>query len=172
MTKEVLVWKSYGYYTSEELDDMKKNEREYLEEFSEVTDEELDNAVWDSINISFEDEQRLLSKRLEGRVLAIADLGLWNGRRTGYKILGDDLSGILSCGIGCDEVQVYADRYNVYAKGYHHDGTNFVEFRELREDRNYDNLLCKLYNQEPVSRQMVNYYTKSLRPYLKEIYGV
>ena len=57
-------------------------------------------------------------------------------------------------------------------EGYHHDGRNYVEFREIREDKDVDKLLDKIYNQEPVSRAEIRRYTKSLRPYIKEIYGV
>lgn len=137
----------------------------------EVTEEQ----VWEEYNFlsntDYEDERTNLHKVLDGRILCIADLGLWNGRRTGYKVLGYNLRDILSQAQG-DYYKVYADRYTVRAIDPHHDGTNYYEFRELREDRNYDKLLSKLYNNEEVTRQEINYYTKSLRPYIKEVYGI
>ena len=121
--------------------------------------------------ITFEDELTLLNKQLDGRVLAIASMGLWNGRVSGYKILGNNLNEVIKASIGCDEKHVYCDRYNVVAEGYHHDGRNFVEFREIREDKDIDRFLDKIYMNEPITRAEIRRYTKSLRPKVKEIYG-
>lgn len=173
--KEVEIFKTYGMYSSDELKSAEDAEREYLEEYEntevgEYSDQNITDRIYDSINFQYEDEECNLDKELDGRILAMADMGLWYGRRTGYKVLSNNLKDILS-GIGCDEFRVYADKYNVKAEGYHHDGRNYVEYRELREDRNYQNLLDKLYSGEPVSRACINYYTKSLRGKIKEIYG-
>ena len=147
--------------------------KEFLSEVSpeiEQTEENITDEIYFRIDQSFSDAGFTLDKELDGRILAMADMGLWYGRRTGYKVLSNNLKDILS-GIGCDEFRVYADKYNVKAEGYHHDGRNSVEYRELREDRNYQKLLDKLYMGEPVSRACINYYTKSLRGEIKEIYG-
>ena len=178
MKKPTTLWKSYGMYDLKEMEQAEQDAREFLEEeYSEdypngVDDSTVTDEVYDRIDMEFDDEQSNLFKILDGRIICIADMGLWNGRRSGYKILGNNLNEVLTCGIGCDEKEVYCDAYNVYAQGYHHDGSNSVEFREIREDRNIDNLLDKLYNNEEVTRREINYYTRSLRPYIKEIYGV
>ncbi len=178
MKKHTTLWKSYGMYDLKEMEQAEQDAREFLEEeYSEdypngVDDSRVTDEVYDRIDMEFGDEQSNLFKILDGRIICIANMGLWNGRRTGYKILGNNLNEVLTCGIGCDEKEVYCDAYNVYAQGYHHDGRNSVEFREIREDRNIDNLLDKLYSNEEVTRREINYYTRSLRPYIKEIYGV
>lgn len=177
MTKHTTIWKSYGMYELKELKEMEQAEKEYLEEYEnteegEYSDQNITDRIYDSINVWFDDETYNLNKTLNGRILAIADLGLWNGRRTGYKILGNNLKEVLTSTIGCDEKEVYCDGRNVYAHGYHHDGSNSVEYREIREDRNIENLLEKIYNNEPITRKEINYYTKSLRPYIKQIYGI
>ena len=169
--KDLEIFKTYGMYSADEMKSAENAEREYFaEEGIEPTDEQIYDGVTDHINLWYEDEECNLNRELDGRVLAIADLGLWYGRRKAYKILGRNLSDIL-WNISCDEFRVYADRYNVKAEGYHHDGHNYVEYRELREDRNYDILLGKLYNNEEVSREEINYYTKSLRSKVREVYG-
>lgn len=173
--KHTTIWKSYGMYSLEEILYQKEVCKEFLSEVNpeiEQTEENITDEIYFRINQSFEDEQSNLFKILDGRILCIADMGLWNGRRTGYKILGNNLNEVLTCGIGCDEKEIYCDGRNVLATGYHHDGRNHVEFREIREDRNIDNLLNKLYNNEEVTRREINYYTRSLRPYIKSIYGV
>ena len=172
--KHTTIWKSYGMYDLKELEEMEQYRREDLKDngFEDYETVDVTDSIYEEIDMWFEDEQSNLYKNLDGRILCIADMGLWNGRRTGYKILGNNLNEILTAGIGCDEKEVYCDSYNVYAHGYHHDGSNSVEFREIREDRNIENLLNKLYNNEEVTRKEINYYTRSLKPYIKQIYGI
>lgn len=174
MAKHTTIWKSYGMYSLKEMEQAEQDEREHLKEnnFEDWETADVTNTIYEEIDMWFEDEQSNLYRQLQGRILCIADLGLWNGRRSGYKILGNNLNEVLTCGIGCDEKEVYCDAYNVRATGYHHDGSNSVEFREIREDKNIDNFLEKLYNNEEVTRREINYYTKSLRPYIKQVYGV
>ena len=172
--KHTTIWKSYGMYDLKELEELEHDTRENLKEndFEDWETVDVTDTMYEDIDMWLEDEQSNLYRKLDGRILCIASMGLWNGRRTGYKILGNNLNEVLTCGIGCDEKEIYCDAYNVLAKGYHHDGSNSVEFREIREDRNIDNLLNKLYNNEEVTRREINYYTKSLRPYVKQVYGI
>ena len=178
MAKHTTIWKSYGMYSLEETKQAEQDAREFLEEeYGEdypngVDDNRVTDEVYDRIDMWFEDEESNLYKQLDGRILAIASMGLWDGRKSDYKILGDNLNEVLTTSIGCDEKEVYCDAYNVYAEGYHHDGRNYVEFREIREDRNIENLLDKIYSGQPVTRREINYYTKSLRPYVKAVYGI
>ena len=174
--KHTTIWKSYGMYDLKELEKFEKDVKEWIEEDGfteeEITEEQVTQRVYFQIDQNFEDEQSNLFKILDGRILCIADMGLWNGRRSGYKILGNNLNEVLTCGIGCDEKEIYCDAYNVYAQGYHHDGRNHVEFREIREDRNIENLTDKIFSNQPITRREINYYTRSLRPYIKEIFGI
>ena len=169
--KHTTIWKSYGMYSLEEMEQAEQIAKERLEEFEDTTTD-VDTAVYEDIDMWFDDEKLNLNKELDGRILAIANMGLWNGRRAGYKILGHNLNEVLTSTIGCDDKEIYCDAYNVCALGYHHDGYNTVEFREIREDRDIDRLLNKIYMNEPVTRKEINYYTKSLRPYIKEVYGI
>ena len=173
--KHTTIWKSYGMYSLEEMESEEKACKEFLSEaYPEIeqTEENVMQEIYDHIDMYSDDEKSNLFKILDGRILCIADMGLWNGRRSGYKILGNNLNEILTTGIGCDEKEIYCDAYNVYAQGYHHDGRNHVEFREIREDRNIENLLDKIFSNQSISRREINYYTKSLNPYIKQIYGI
>jgi hypothetical protein len=40
-----------------------------------------------------------------------------------------------------------------------------------QENDEFDRLLNKLYDNEPITRQMINYYTKPLGKYVKQIFG-
>lgn len=178
MTKEVTLWQSYGMYDLKELEELKKDSKQFLEEeYGEdypdgVDDERVTDEVYDRIDMSYEDELMNLNRTLDGEVIAIADIGLWYGRRSGYQILKNNLNEVISFSLSCDERKVYCDRYNVKAYGYHHDGSNEVVFREVRPNRDINRLLDKIYNGETISQRTINYYTKSLRPYIKEVYGV
>ena len=174
MAKHTTIWKSYGMYSNKELEELEQSAREHLKEndFEDYETTDVTDTIYEDIDMWYDDEISNLYRVLDGRILAIADMGLWNGRRTGYKILGNNLNEVISCGIGCDDKEIYCDGFNVLAKGYHHDGTNYVEFREIREDRNIDTLLDKIYNNEEVTRKEINYYTRSLRPYVKQVYGI
>ena len=174
MAKHTTIWKSYGMYSLKEMEQAEQDARENLKEngFEDWETVDITDTVYEDIDLFFEDETCNLNKELNGRILAIASMGLWNGRKSGYKILGNNLNEVLTSSIGCDEKEVYCDAYNVYARGYHHDGRNNVEFREIREDRNIENLLDKIYSGQEVTRREMNYYTRSLRPYVKSIYGV
>lgn len=177
MTEKTL-FKTYGMYSTEEIRKMEQAERDYLENYEnteegEFSDQNISDRVAESINMDFDDERMNLNKQLEGRILCIANIGTWRGRFSGYKILGTNLNNIISpLGNSIEDFKIYMDGRNVYWTGHHHDGVNHVEFREIREDRNIENLLDKLYNQEEVTRKEINYYTKSIRPYIKEIYGI
>ena len=174
MAKHSTIWKSYGMLDLKEIEDFEKHARENLEYYGveDITEDKIQQEVYEDIDLFFRDEIENLDKKLDGRVIAIADLGLWDGRRQGYKILGNNLNEVVSSTMGCDEKEVYCDAWNVRAVGYHHDGRNYVLYRELREDRNIDNFLEKIYNNETISSSTLNYYTKSLRPYVQKIYGI
>ena len=134
--------------------------------------------IWSNMNdsedpelqsIYLDDERANLNVVADGRILIIADLGLWNGRRQGYRILGRRISDILSS--DADYVEWYGDGHNIKATAAHHDGTNYYEYRVIREDRNIQNLLDAIYNGEEITRKKLNYYTKSLYRDVAKIYG-
>lgn len=119
--------------------------------------------------LAFEDTLRDLNITVEENILAIADIGRWNGRRTGYKVLGSNITSIFST--DCEKVMWYSDGHNIKSILAHHDGRNYVEYRIIKDPTNINNLLKKLYNGEEVTRAMINHYTRSLAPYVHEVYG-
>lgn len=127
-------------------------------------DPEVGDEFW------LEDERENLDIQLENPILVIADLGLWSGRRQGYKIIeSGNIKDILYD--ECDYVKWYSDGYNVKATASHHDGTNYYEYREIRDMDNIGNLLELIYYGKKISRSKLNHYTKSIHPYVAEIYG-
>lgn len=141
-------------------------------EWDEDTENEdnLQSFISEELERNFDDKRANLNIPLDGRVIAIADLGLWNGRKQGYRILKENVNSIFN--IGEDYSEYYSDGYNIKATLTHHDGTNYIEYREIREDRNINNLLIAIFNGEKISRKKLNYYTRSLLPYVAKAYGL
>lgn len=172
------IFKSYGMYNLEELKELEKDTIEYLmEEYPEEYEEEYpdDSIIYDyitdNINFNYEDEYSYnLNVLLPNDIIAIADIGRWDGRRKGYKILSNNLHDVLSY-LGLDEIHVYSDGHNIRMDGYHHDGDTHVLFRLVRDGIDIEKFTDKIYNREVITNGMLNYYTKSLVPYVNNIYG-
>lgn len=113
-----------------------------------------------------------LDKDLQGRVIAIADLGLWNGRRKSYKIMNSNLNSVLDA-CGGDYLKVYADRYDVKSIAVHHDGVNYITYRMLKPNLTevqIDNFLNKLASGN-FAKKDISRYTTSLKSQINQIYG-
>lgn len=176
--KEYTIFKSYLYLTIDEENDWRKQIVEMMnedldEDEDKITDEDdyaVTERLYDDISMNYDDEKLNLSKKLPNNIIAIADMGFWDGRRTGGKILRNNLNEVLYYG-SCDDLHVYVDRYDVHAKMAHHDGTHFVTYRMVKEGIDAGELLDKLVYGDGLSKQEITRYTKSLRPYIKLCYG-
>jgi hypothetical protein len=151
--------------------------REGFEEFCEINDlnideEDIDEYIQYTLSVYLDDEKCNLNKEC-GYIIAIADLGLWDGRHSAYQLIKTrNLNGIFQLlDGGYNDYEYYCDRYNVKADLYHHDGVNHVTFREVREGKNIQPLLDKIYNGEELTAEYINRYTKSLRPMVADVYG-
>lgn len=167
--KKRIIWSNMNINP----DDWKEGYKEIAEEngWDEDTDDEnnLWNYIYEELDHYIDDERMNLDVTTDGRILVVADLGLWYGRRQGYRILDGNVKNILSADV--DYVEWYSDGYNIKATAAHHDGTNYYEYRVIREDRNIQNLLDAIYNGEEITRKKLNYYTRSLEPYVRRVYG-
>ena len=167
--KKRIIWSNMNINP----DDWKEEYKEIAEEngWEEDTDDEnnLWNYIYEELDHYIDDERMNLDVTTDGRILVVADLGLWYGRRQGYRILDGNVKNILSADV--DYVEWYSDGYNIKATAAHHDGTNYYEYRVIREDRNIQNLLDAIYNGEEITRKKLNYYTRSLEPYVRRVYG-
>lgn len=169
--KKHIIWSNMNL----DIEDWADGYKEYLE-MNHMEDEDHDDehAIYEWMcetnNDYLDDERCNLNKKVDGRILVIGDLGLWNGRVNGYKIID-------SCNIrdilydDCDYIEWYGDGYNIHAVGHHHDGTNYYMYRVVREDRNIDNLLNAIYSGEKITNSKLNYYTKSLYKDVANVYG-
>lgn len=119
----------------------------------------------------FEDELEYVNTLLSNidekeNIVIIGDLGLWNGRVTGYKVISNDARDILTS-IGNDNYPIIKlnNKNELYGEVSHHDGTNYYRFRVWRaglSDSQKDKFLNLIYNQEVEEKDIVK-YTKALR---------
>lgn len=167
--KKKIIWSNMDL----DINDWKEGYKEFLEMNDLDRDPDDEDALYEYMvetnGMYLDDECANLNIPTEGRILVIADLGLWHGCKQGYKILGENVNTIF--GTHYDYTEWYSDGHNIHATDVHHDGTNHYEYRVIREDRNIQNLLDAIYNGEEISRKKLNYYTKSLHPYVAKVYG-
>ncbi len=145
-----------------------------LEEHPEVTDDyEKYNLVCDMNYTYLEDERMNLNVKLPTNIIIIADLGLWDGRKTAYKELNSN--NISDCLYSeCDYSEWYIDSYkNLRSKQVHHDGTNCLLYRRWKDnitDEQKENFLNKIYFGK-VTKKDITHYTKSIGNEVCKVYG-
>jgi hypothetical protein len=119
------------------------------------------------------DERANLQIGLPEDIIVIADLGLWNGRRCGYKELNHNIIGDALYDSTCYYMEWYCDMYDLHFKGAHHDGANHYLYRYWKpgtSEAQRENFLEKLYNGTATKRDITR-YTCSLRPAIAAVYG-
>lgn len=152
----------YNYLTDEEWNEIAK-ENDY-----DINDYAMRSSIdYDNFENEVEHIDSLLSNIDEKEnIVIIGDLGLWNGRRMGYKVISNDASEILTS-IGYDSYPVLElnDNNELYGQASHHDGTNYYRFRVWRaglSDTQKEKFLNLVYYQEAEEKDIVK-YTKALR---------
>ena len=121
----------------------------------------------------FEDEKSNLNKSIDGDLIVLADLGLWNGRRTGYGIIEN--AKLSTC---LKQMYDYAEWYvtrdgEFQSRQIHHDGTNYYTYRKIKEGIDEDTLYEfkeKMYD-GVATQEDFDRVTEKLGKAVGEIYG-
>lgn len=105
----------------------------YAEELASVDEGALLDYLTDDKSDNLQELVGTLNG-IEGTFITFADMGLWNGRRAGFKWakskkLGDALVDILSSDY--NEVDIFTENGDLKVTGYHHDGTNYMVLRRV-----------------------------------------
>lgn len=137
------------------------------DEESVTADDYTMEQYYEDLDRWLDDEKLNLNKELDGVIIAYADLGFWNGRNIGYKKLGSNFISIFE-NFSCDDVYFYADRFNVRADGWHHDGTHHILFRLCPYDK-VDAVCAKIYNR--CTEEQFMRMTKSIVNVPKKVFG-
>lgn len=118
--------------------------------------------------VNLNDERRNLNVDVDGCIVAFADLGLWDGRHNGAKVVGTNVAKILYS--DCDYVDWYCDRYNVRCDASHHDGTNHMIYRVAKSYDDAEKIVNAVAYEGMTEDEFIA-KTKSLRPYVAKVYG-
>lgn len=96
------------------------------EEYPDSSEDEYYELVAELNSEYLEDERMNLNINVPDEIICIADLGLWNGRRSGYKMM--KTKNIADCLYSdCDYVDWYCDEYGDFrCDASHHDGTKII----------------------------------------------
>lgn len=165
MKKEIIFYKSNTISENDAIENLLVNNEDLTKD--DITQEMIDNEINWLEEVQYNDLRDNLSIILfSENLICIADLGLWHGRRSGYKDLGNKGSDVLKVFSG-DYIKLYSNGYDLCGEDSHHDGTNYYTFREFKPDVNQDLFMSKIYN-GTVTKNDISRYTRSI---LKSVEG-
>jgi len=148
--------------------------REFLEEeYPGRTEEEYYDLMHELNNGYLDDERMNLDRQLSTPILVCADLGLWNGRKSGYRMIGSgNIKDCLDSGFA--DVEWYVDRQgDLRSTAVHHDGRNHYLYRAVRErvpDWKVERLQNRLY-EGTASYADIAKVTRRLGDEIAAVYG-
>lgn len=142
-------------------------------EYPDMSDEELYQMMYEINGDYLSDERVNLNIQLSQPIIVIADLGLWNGRRSGYKMI--DSGNIRDCLYSSEDMnEWFVDKYgDLRAKCVHHDGTNYLLYRAVKDgvsDTQLENLQDKIYHGR-ATRADITRVTRRLGDDIAKVYG-
>ena len=168
-----IIWSNMNL----EADDWRDSYKEYLEINGLDDDPNDENKLYEYMveanDDYLSDERRNLDIQLSQPIIVIGDLGRWNGRVTGYKMI--DSGNIRDCLYAdTDYTEWYVDKYgDLRANAVHHDGTNHYLYRVFKDgvtDTQIENLQDKIYNGK-ATRADITRVTKRLGDDIAGVYG-
>ena len=170
--KKHVIWSN----DCETIEALEKDIKEHPEDF--VAGYSKNDDFWAiayQLNDDYLDDERAnLNVEVGDEIIIIANLGLWDGRHQGYKLLhttniADCLTG--TCG---DYVTWYVDdRGDLVCEDIHHDGTNIYTYRAWKPgishaQRSY--FMQKVFIGK-ATRKDITRYTRKIGPYVADVYG-
>lgn len=162
-SKNFVIWSNENLNLEDWRADLK-------EEYPDYSDDEL----YEIMNAYYLDDERMnLNIQLSQPILVVADLGLWYGRRMGYKEIGS--GNIRDCLYGGhDYVTWYVDKNGDFrCDDTHHDGTNYYLYRVYKgniSEVQRTNLKDKIYN-GTVTRRDITRMTSKIGDIILKTYG-
>jgi hypothetical protein len=133
------------------------------------TEDEIYEEIYECNYLALKDERfefAQLDNKLKTRIVAIANVGRWNGRKAGLKNIGH-LEEVIDFMRSYDSWELYIDRYQLKGVGHHHDGTDYLTFKEIKEKYDYETLEELLFCDDNAIDVIENKMTTSLRKYFK-----
>lgn len=128
-----IVWSNLNLDFASWKDDL-------IQEYPTYSESALYEMMVDLNNEYLNDERMNLDVQLSGKIINIANLGLWDGRKNAYKMI--DSGNIKDCLYSSTEMtEWYVDKYGDFrAEAVHHDGTNGYLYRVFKDDLTEDQI--------------------------------
>ena len=164
--KRFVIWSNYDLDYDDWKDDL-------LDEYPELSERERMELLYEINGDYLDDERNNLDIQLSQPILVIADLGLWYGKRMGYKEIKS--GNIRDCLYSDTDYSTwYVDQLgDLRCDAIHHDGTNHYLYRVYKDDvteTQIDNLLAKIYEGR-ATRKDITRITRRLGDEIAAIYG-
>lgn len=161
-----IIWSNYHLDYADWKEDLEA-------EYPDLSEEERISLMYEINDEYLSDERINLNIQLSQPILVVADLGLWYGRRTGYREIQS--GNIRDCLYSeMDYATWYVDRRgDLRCDAVHHDGTNHYLYRVYKDDvreSQIDLLKEKLYN-GTATRADITRVTRRLGDEIARVYG-
>jgi len=127
------------------------------------------------LNDSYLDDERVnLNVDLYRPIIAIADLGLWNGRRPGYKMIkSGNIRDCLRTDSGDYTTYYVNEDGDLCCEASHHDGTNYIRYRVVKSGVSESRL--EAFQQKLINRQAteedIRSITSRIGHHICRVYG-
>lgn len=165
---EHIIWSDYCLDYEDWREDLE-------EQYPELTEDERIALMYE-INAEYLDDERdNLNIQLRDTILVVGDLGLWHGRRMGYKeITSGNIRDCLYTERDIDYATWYVDKLgDLRCNAVHHDGTNHYLYRVYKDgvtEAQKDSLKDKLYR-GVATRADITRITRRLGDDISKVYG-
>lgn len=145
------------------------------EQYPELSEDERIELMYELNGDYLDDERHNLNIQLSRPILVVGHLGLWNGRRMGYKeIESGNIRDCLYSERDIDYSTWYVDKNGDFrCEAVHHDGTNHYLYRTYKDgvsEMQIDNLKEKLYR-GTATRADITRITRRLGDEIANVYG-
>lgn len=120
-----IIWSNYDLDYEDWKDDLEAD-------YPDLSEQERIALMYEINGDYLDDERMNLNLQLSAPILVIGDLGLWNGRRMGYKEIAS--GNIRDCLYSDTDYSTwYVDRLgDLRCDAIHHDGTNHYLYRTYK----------------------------------------
>ena len=126
--------KKVTLYSNEFDSERYEEARQFLleERGEEPTDDEIFEELCVEDDINWDDFKSEYKEYFNtNNFVAIADLGRWNGRFESGKIFTKGWNSFLNIIKDYDNIEIIDNNGHLEVVGHHHDGTDYIELREL-----------------------------------------
>lgn len=143
-------------------------------EYPELNENELIDLMYDTNSDYLNDLRDNLNMQFSQPIIIFGDIGRWNGRVSGYKIIHS--GNLKDCFYTeCDYAEWYVDKLgDLRCEAAHHDGNNYYLYRVFKDnvsEEQIENLKSKLYYGK-ATRADITRITKRLGDDIAKVYNI